>query len=89
MYCAHEYTQANAAFALSVEPDNEALLARAAEIDQLRAAGQPTVPTTIGAELASNPFVRPDSRNLQETIGLVGSDPVAVFAETRRRKDNF
>ena len=89
VYCAHEYTQANAAFALSVEPENSVLRRRANEIDTLRAAGQPTVPTTIGLELASNPFMRPDSANLQATIGLTGAGPVEVFAETRRRKDNF
>jgi hydroxyacylglutathione hydrolase len=89
VYCAHEYTQANAAFALSVEPHNDALRARAAEIDELRAQGIPTVPTTIGLERATNPFVRPQSADLQATIGLTGADPVAVFAETRKRKDHF
>ncbi len=89
VYCAHEYTQANAAFALSVEPQNQALQDRAAQIDQLRAEGKPTVPTTIGLERATNPFVRPQSEDLQATIGLVGADPVAVFAETRKRKDHF
>ena len=89
VYCAHEYTQANAAFALSVEPDNPELQARAQEIAELRAKGVPTVPTTIGLERATNPFVRPDSANLQETIGMVGDGPVAVFAETRKRKDSF
>ncbi|MEM7080688.1 MAG: hydroxyacylglutathione hydrolase C-terminal domain-containing protein [Pseudomonadota bacterium] len=47
------------------------------------------MPTTIGQERATNPFVRPDSATLQETLGMVGSEPVAVFAETRKRKDNF
>jgi hydroxyacylglutathione hydrolase len=89
VYCAHEYTQANAAFALSVEPNNPDLQARSAEIDDLRAKGVPTVPTTIGRERATNPFLRPESADLQATIGLVGADPVAVFAETRKRKDNF
>lgn len=89
VYCAHEYTQANAAFALSVEPNNQALQERAAEIDELRARGIPTVPTTIGRERATNPFVRPQSEDLQATIGLTGADPVAVFAETRKRKDHF
>jgi hydroxyacylglutathione hydrolase len=89
VYCAHEYTQANAAFALSVEPGNAALVARAEEIDRLRAAGTPTVPTTIGLEKATNPFLRPDSDNLRATIGMADQDAVAVFAETRRRKDNF
>ena len=89
VYCAHEYTQANAAFALSVEPGNPDLVARSEEIDRLRAAGEPTVPTTIGLEKATNPFLRPDSANLQERVGMQGGDLVAVFAETRRRKDNF
>ena len=89
VYCAHEYTQANAAFALSVEPDNSALQSRAQEIADLRAKGIPTVPTTIGLERATNPFVRPDSVDLQSTIGMSGDDVVAVFAETRKRKDNF
>ena len=89
VYCAHEYTQANAAFALSVEPGNAALVDRAEEIDRLRAANTPTVPTTIARELETNPFLRPTSVNLQETVGMIGGDPVAVFAETRKRKDNF
>lgn len=58
IYCGHEYTQSNARFALSVDPDNAALSARAAEVDRLRAAGEPTVPTTIAAERATNPFLR-------------------------------
>lgn len=89
VYCAHEYTAANAAFALSVEPDNEALKARAAEIKSLRADGQPTVPSNLGVEKATNPFLRPDSKALQAEIGLSGDDLVAVFAETRKRKDSF
>ena len=89
IYCAHEYTQANAAFALSVGPGNPQLVERAAEIDRLRAEGIPTVPTTLELEKATNPFLRPSSANLQETVGLVGAPLVEVFAETRRRKDNF
>lgn len=89
VYCAHEYTQANAEFALSVEPGNTDLVARSKEIDALRAQNRPTVPTTIGLERATNPFLRPMSENLQATIGLSGADLVSVFAETRKRKDNF
>ncbi len=89
IYCAHEYTQANAAFALSVEPGNQALVKRAQEIDALRSEGRPTVPTTIGLEKATNPFLRPDSREIQAVTGLVGKPLVDVFAETRRLKDNF
>ena len=89
VYCAHEYTQSNARFALSVDPDNAALAARAKEIDAMRARGIPTVPSSIGLELATNPFLRPMSESLQRSLGMAGADPVAVFAETRRRKDNF
>jgi len=89
VYCAHEYTQANAKFALSVEPQNEDLVARAKEIDELRAANKPTVPTTIGLERRTNPFMRPDSKDLRTTINLIDASDVEVFAETRLRKDNF
>ncbi|CAM9120900.1 unnamed protein product [Phaeothamnion confervicola] len=89
VYCAHEYTQSNARFALSVDPDNAALVARVKEIDALRVKGIPTVPTTIGLELATNPFLRPTSQSLQRSLGMEGADAVAVFAETRKRKDNF
>lgn len=89
IYCAHEYTQSNARFALSVEPGNPALQRRAAEIDRLRAAGRPTVPSTLAEEIATNPFLRADQPGLQQGVGLAGADPVAVFAETRQRKDVF
>lgn len=89
VYCAHEYTQANAAFALSVEPDNVDLQKRSEQIDALRAKGEPTVPTSIGLERATNPFVRPASAGLRQHIGLESASDVEVFAETRRRKDSF
>jgi hydroxyacylglutathione hydrolase len=89
VYCGHEYTQANARFALTVEPGNAALIARAQEVDGLRAAGKATIPSTIAAELATNPFLRATSPALQRTLNLDGADPVTVFAETRRRKDAF
>ncbi|MGB1582091.1 MAG: hydroxyacylglutathione hydrolase, partial [Nevskiales bacterium] len=89
LYCAHEYTQANARFALSVEPGNPALIERAAQVDALRERGEPTVPMHLHEERATNPFLRPDSENLQATLAMPGADLVEVFAETRRRKDNF
>ena len=89
VYCAHEYTQSNAAFALSVEPDNAKLVERARQVDELRSRDEPTIPSTIGLERATNPFLRPMSKNLQSTIGMPGAPLVDVFAETRRRKDNF
>ncbi len=89
IYCAHEYTQANARFALSVDPGNEALQQRSREIDQARAQLQPTVPSTLGEELATNPFLRADQPSLAANVGLPSGDPVAVFAEVRHRKDIF
>jgi hydroxyacylglutathione hydrolase len=89
VYCGHEYTLANAEFALSVEPDNAALAARAAEIRALRADGKPTLPTTIGREKQTNPFLRADDPGLAATLGMTGADPVAIFAEVRGRKDRF
>ncbi len=89
LYCAHEYTQANASFALTVDPHNDDLKSRVREIDQLRASGTPTVPTTVAAELATNPFLRAEDEALKAAIGMSGAGAVDVFAETRRRKDNF
>ncbi len=89
IYCAHEYTQANGRFALTVEPDNRQLQQRMEIINQLRANRLPTVPSTIEQELATNPFFREDSLALQETINMVNKKPVEVFAEVRRLKDKF
>ena len=89
IYCAHEYTEANAAFAVTMEPDNHELIERAAEIKRLRADRQPTVPTTVGLERKTNPFMRPDSPELRQTIGLLDAPDAEVFAEVRRLKDNF
>lgn len=89
VYCAHEYTEANAAFALSVERGNPALEDRVKTVKAMRANGQPTIPTTIGLEKATNPFLRPMELSLQETIDMIGAPIVAVFAETRLRKDKF
>ena len=89
VYCAHEYTQSNAAFALSVEPNNTALQARSDEIAALRAQGKPTVPSTLGLEKATNPFLRPDDITLQTNLEMQGAPLVDVFAEIRRRKDHF
>jgi hydroxyacylglutathione hydrolase len=89
VYCGHEYTQSNARFAVSVDPTNLALAARAREVDRLRAEGRPTIPSTIGAERAANPFLRADDPRLAANVGLAGADPVEVFAEIRRRKDSF
>jgi len=87
VYCGHEYTVANARFALSVDPDNRALRERAAEIEQLRAAGTPTVPSTIAKEKATNPFLRAADPAIRRHLGMVEATDAAVFAELRARKD--
>lgn len=90
VYCGHEYTAANARFALSVEPGNMALQRRAAEVTALRAAGKPTLPTTIAAEKAANPFLRPESAEIRTAVKADAATPNAeVFARLRRAKDNF
>jgi hydroxyacylglutathione hydrolase len=89
IYCAHEYTEANGRFALTVEPGNPALAGRMERVRQRRREGRPTVPSTLEEERATNPFLRPESLEIQRTLGLQGAEPVAVFAGTRRRKDAF
>ncbi|MDP3877266.1 MAG: hydroxyacylglutathione hydrolase [Methylobacter sp.] len=89
IYCAHEYTQANGRFALTVEPGNLQLKQRMEVINQLRAKNLPTVPSTIEQELATNPFFREDGLELQETVQRVGKKPVEVFAAVRKLKDEF
>ncbi len=89
VYCAHEYTQSNGRFALTVEPQNEALQSLMRDVDAKRRQGIPTVPSTLGQERATNPFLRPSSADIQATLGMPGADIVDVFAEVRRLKDNF
>ncbi|WP_321341523.1 hydroxyacylglutathione hydrolase [Breoghania sp.] len=89
IYCGHEYTLANARFAVSVDPANAALADRLAEVEALRAAGKPTLPTTMALEMQTNPFLRVHDAGLQEAIGLAGAPAAEVFAEVRRRKDSF
>ena len=89
IYCAHEYTTSNAAFAVTIDPDNEALSQRVAEISALRAANKPTVPTEIALERATNPFLRATDANVQARLNMSGASAVDVFAEIRARKDSF
>jgi len=89
IYCGHEYTAANAKFALSVDPDNAGLQRRATEVDQLRAAGKPTVPSLMGEERTINPFLRGDDPIIARNVGLAGADPARVFTEVRERKNHF
>lgn len=89
VYSGHEYTAANARFALTIEPGNDRLQARAQHIDETRAAGQPTVPVALGEELATNPFLRASQPALKQAIGMPDAPDAEVFAEVRTRKDNF
>lgn len=85
----HEYTRANTDFALTVDPDNPDLLARSAEIDELRAAGTPTVPSRLDLELRTNPFLRARDPAVKAFVGLPGASDAEAFAEIRARKDRF
>ncbi len=89
LYCGHEYTQSNARFALSVEPGNQVLVARAAEVDRLRARNLMTCPVTIAAELAANPFLRLWSMEIRSNLGLESASDLEVFTELRERKNSF
>lgn len=89
IYCGHEYSKSNAAFALSVEPNNVLLQERAEEIRELRESDLPTLPVSLAAELAQNPFLRPDSPEIQERLGMVGHPLATIFSELRRLKDRF
>jgi hydroxyacylglutathione hydrolase len=89
VFCGHEYTDANIRFALTIEPDNEALRARAAEVGRLRAADLPTIPSTIAAEKRANPFLRADMPSLAAAVGLAGRPAADVFKEIRERKNRF
>ena len=89
IYCGHEYTLANARFACAVDPDNHALAIRAREVAEMRAAGEPTVPSTMGQEKATNPFLRCDVPAFVDGLDLDDRSPAAVFAHVRKAKDTF
>ncbi len=88
-YSGHEYTAANIRFAKTIEPHNKALAARAEEVEKLLAAGKPTLPATIGAEKAANPFLRADNLELAQSLGLGSAPAWKVFGEIRERKNRF
>jgi len=89
VYSGHEYTEANAAFALSVDPDNARLAARAREIAETRRVGRPTVPVPLSEELATNPFLRGDDPGIRAGLGMEAASDAEVFGEIRARKDRF
>jgi len=89
IFCGHEYTAANVHFALTIEPKNPALRARAEEVVRLSEQKKPTIPTTVQQEKSYNPFLRADLHSVQGAIGMEGSPPAAVFGVIRARKDKF
>jgi len=89
IFCGHEYTAANVHFALTIEPKNIALRARAEEVVRLSEQKKPTIPTTIQQEKSYNPFLRADLHSVQGAIGMEGSPPAQVFGVIRARKDKF
>ena len=89
VYCGHEYTAANAKFALTIEPGNAVLAERAREVEELRRDGRATVPTTIALELAANPFLRAEQPDVKKGVGRPEAEAAQVFAELRERKNRF
>ncbi len=89
LYCGHEYTDANIRFATTIEPDNPALQARAAEAKRQIAAGEPTLPSRLGEEKRANVFLRADDPGVAAAVGLSGAPAAQVFAEVRARKNKF
>jgi len=89
IYCGHEYTKSNGAFALSVDGDNEALKTRLKQVEDLSKNGHATLPTNLEVELRTNPFLRYDDPQIIKNLKLEGEDEVTILAELRRRKDRF
>ncbi len=89
IFCGHEYTEANCRFALTIDPDNRALQARAAAVTQARAAGRPTIPATLAMEKAANPFLRADDPGLAARFGGPDASPADIFGAIRAAKDRF
>lgn len=87
LYCGHEYTASNVKFALTVDSDNAALQARAAEVTRLRAENKPTIPSLLGDEKRANVFLRADEPSVAARLHMKGADAAAVFGELRERKN--
>jgi hydroxyacylglutathione hydrolase len=89
IYCGHEYTEANCRFALTIEPGNRDLQARANEVSALRKRGEMTCPVTLANELKTNPYLRCDSPEIRKVLGMEQATDIEVFTEIRTRKNNF
>ena len=89
IYCGHEYTENNGRFALTIEPGNAELVTRVAEVKAIRAAKRPTIPSNMALEKQTNPFLRPQSAEIRQRLGMEKDSDTEVFGEIRRRKDSF
>jgi hydroxyacylglutathione hydrolase len=89
VYCGHEYTENNGRFALTLEPGNAALAARMKDVRAARSKAETTMPSDMGLEKATNPFLRVNSPEIRKTLGMEKAGEVAVFGEIRKRKDSF
>lgn len=89
IYCGHEYTLTNARYAHATLPDDAAIAERLKVVEAARTRGEATIPTTMAAEKATNPFLRADDRAVAAALGIEGADAVAVFAALRKGRDTF
>ena len=89
IYCAHEYTQKNLEFALSLEKEHQGIAARLTAVKAQRERGEPTIPLVLEEELRTNPFLRADQVELKKAVGMEHSSDVNVFAKIRELKDTF
>lgn len=89
VYCGHEYTQKNAEFALSIDPDNQDLIAYSKEVDEKRAQNKPTLPCVLRREVLTNPFLRADLPYWKKLLELEDATPDEIFAVIREKKNNF
>ena len=89
IYCGHEYTEHNLEFAADLEPDNRRVAERLKKVKALRAQGKPTIPSTLGEEKMTNPFLRVAEESFKQAVGMEGADPEAIFTVIREKKNHF
>jgi hydroxyacylglutathione hydrolase len=89
VYCGHEYTLSNLQFAQSLEPNHPAIATKLSQVEEKRRQGLPTIPSTLGEEKETNPFLRVQDPSLAKAVDMEGSTPEELFAEIRKRKDLF
>lgn len=89
LYCAHEYTLSNARFALTLEPNNEKLITKVEQAEQLRKENLSTIPSILSEELETNPFLRENSKEIQQMINVENHSPAQIFKKIRQLKDTF